>query len=72
MEHLPKLQQLEHYTTVRHGYARGLEAVTYVQKIRHYRSILRWRRVNEALPREPWRVAREDLPPLPGEVFRIL
>lgn len=42
MERLPLLQKRTHYKTTRHGYARGLEAVTYVQNIRHYHSILQW------------------------------
>lgn len=42
MQRLPLLHKSDYYRTVRHGYARGLEAVTYVQNIRHYYSILRW------------------------------
>lgn len=40
--HLPLLQKRAHYSTVRFGYARGWEAVHYVENIRHYRSILQW------------------------------
>ncbi|NND69502.1 MAG: transglycosylase SLT domain-containing protein, partial [Halioglobus sp.] len=42
MEHLPLLQKSKYYKSLRYGYARGLEAVTYVQNIRHYYSILTW------------------------------
>lgn len=42
MDRLPLLQKSAHYKTTRYGYARGLEAVTYVQNIRHYLSILQW------------------------------
>lgn len=42
-EHLPLLQKRAHYSTVRFGYARGWEAVHYVENIRHYRSILQWK-----------------------------
>ncbi|MBA6412674.1 membrane-bound lytic murein transglycosylase MltF [Parahaliea sp. F7430] len=42
MERLPLLQKREFYRTLRYGYARGQEAATYVQNIRHYYSILQW------------------------------
>lgn len=42
MEYLPMLQKSAYYKSLRYGYARGLEAVTYVQNIRHYYSILTW------------------------------
>jgi membrane-bound lytic murein transglycosylase F len=52
MEYLPLLQKVKHYQKTRYGYARGLEAVTYVQNIRHYLSILEWQDLpdNQALP----------------------
>lgn len=52
MERLPLLQQSKFYKTTRYGYARGLEAVTYVQNIRHYYSILQWQDIpeNKTLP----------------------
>ena len=52
MERLPLLQKSKHYQTTRYGYARGLEAVTYVQNIRHYFSILEWQDIpdHKALP----------------------
>lgn len=53
MERLPLLQKSKFYKTTRYGYARGKEAVTYVQNIRHYYSILAWQDIpdNKELPR---------------------
>jgi len=42
MERLPLLQRAGVYQRTRHGYARGREAVTFVQNIRHYHTILQW------------------------------
>lgn len=39
-EQLPLLQQIVHYKTVAHGYARGLEADAYVENILHFYNIL--------------------------------
>ncbi len=39
---LPLLRQKKWYKTTRHGYARGLEPVKYVENIRSYYDILRW------------------------------
>ena len=39
-EHLPLLQNPDIYPTTRFGFARGEEAVTYVDNIRHYYSVL--------------------------------
>jgi membrane-bound lytic murein transglycosylase F len=52
MTHLPLLQKSKHYQNTRHGYARGKEAATYVQNIRHYYSILEWQDIqqNKVLP----------------------
>ncbi|MEP1470468.1 MAG: membrane-bound lytic murein transglycosylase MltF [Halieaceae bacterium] len=47
LERLPQLQKSRYYETVRYGYARGLEAVTYVQNIRHYYNILHWQELPE-------------------------
>jgi len=47
MEYLPLLQKSPHYQSTRYGYARGLEAVTYVQNIRHYYNILHWQELPE-------------------------
>ncbi|PLW81349.1 membrane-bound lytic murein transglycosylase MltF [Kineobactrum sediminis] len=53
MEHLPMLQKREHYRNTRHGYARGLQAVSYVQNIRHYYSILQWQDMAAQQPERP-------------------
>ncbi|OSM04403.1 putative lytic transglycosylase, catalytic [Magnetofaba australis IT-1] len=39
-EVLPLLAQRKYYRTLKRGYARGIEPVLYVRKIRHYRDIL--------------------------------
>ena len=41
-EHLPLLEQKKYYSTVKRGFARGREPVSYVQNIRHYQDILQW------------------------------
>lgn len=41
-EHLPKLAKRKFYRSLKHGYARGWEPVTYVQNIRTYHNILAW------------------------------
>ena len=67
MERLPLLQKSQFYKTTRYGYARGLEAVTYVQNIRHYYSILQWQEIpgNNAQPP----ISIEEL--LPPEIREI-
>jgi membrane-bound lytic murein transglycosylase F len=50
-ERLPLLERKEWYKYTKHGYARGNEPVTYVQRIRHYYEVLAWRFPNtEAAP----------------------
>lgn len=41
-EHLPLLRKKYYYRRTKHGYARGNEAVQYVENIRTYYDILRW------------------------------
>ena len=53
MPRLPQLQNSKYYQTVRHGYARGQEAATYVQNIRHYRGILEWQDIARSKPLPP-------------------
>lgn len=48
-ESLPLLTQKQWYKDTRYGYARGLEAVQYVQNIRSYYDVLVW----QATPRAP-------------------
>lgn len=54
-EHLPLLQQSTYYKTVKHGYARGTEAATYVENIYHFYNILEswaWQRELELINRQ--------------------
>lgn len=53
MAHLPLLQKREHYRTTRYGYARGGEAMHFVQNIRHYYSILQWQDIPANQPGRP-------------------
>lgn len=41
-QHIPKLQDQRYYKHLPNGYARGKEAVAYVERIRQYRTILTW------------------------------
>jgi membrane-bound lytic murein transglycosylase F len=50
MQKLPLLQESKYYDKTRHGYARGNEAVTLVQNIRHYYSILVWQDIPDKQP----------------------
>jgi len=50
------LQQEDHHKRTRYGYARGWEAVTYVQNIRHYYSILAWQEIPDNKPLPPLRM----------------
>lgn len=55
MERLPLLQKSQYYKTTRYGYARGREAVTLVQNIRHYYSVLAWQEIPDIQPQPPLR-----------------
>lgn len=61
MKHLPLLQKKKYYESVRHGFARGTEPVTYVQNIRHYYSVLQWEGIAQNKPRPP--LNTDDLVP---------
>ena len=50
---LPLLQQPRYYKITRNGYARGQEAVTLVQNVRHYYSVLAWRDITDNQPMPP-------------------
>ncbi|MEM0954349.1 MAG: membrane-bound lytic murein transglycosylase MltF [Pseudomonadota bacterium] len=56
---LPLLQRSKYYKTLRHGYARGSEPVTYVKNIRHYFNILAWQDI----------AANRPLPPVDAEQY---
>jgi membrane-bound lytic murein transglycosylase F len=53
IQRLPLLQQSKYYQTLRHGYARGSEPVTYVENIRHYYRILQWQDIAQNKPMPP-------------------
>jgi len=57
MENLPLLQKSKYYKTLRYGYARGMEAATYVQNIRHYYNILSWQEIPDQQVEPPERMA---------------
>jgi len=46
-KHLPLLRQKKYYKNTRYGYARGNEAVTYVENIRRYYDSLLWLEQNQ-------------------------
>ena len=39
---LPLLEKKQYYKKLKHGYARGSEAVQYVDRIRTYHKVLNW------------------------------
>ncbi len=53
MERLPLLQQREYYKATKYGYARGTEAVTYVQHIRNYYNLLEWQQAERSRRKPP-------------------
>ncbi len=69
MEYLPLLQKSPHYQSTRYGYARGLEAVTYVQNIRHYYNILHWQELPEQQQGPP--IALEAYLPRPLQPMNL-
>jgi membrane-bound lytic murein transglycosylase F len=72
MDALPLLEEPQHYQSLRYGYARGLEAVRYVQNIRHYYNILRWQTARAERPEAPREVAPLLPPALRGLQLRAL
>lgn len=52
-EHLPMLQDPSVYPKLRHGFARGEEAVTYVDNIRHYYAVLRLQELSQNFASPP-------------------
>lgn len=59
-QRLPMLRQKKYYKTTRYGYARGNEAVTYVENIRRYYDTLVWLDENQALPADPGEVVASN------------
>jgi membrane-bound lytic murein transglycosylase F len=52
-KHLPLLRQKRYYQNTRYGFARGDEAVNYVENIRRYYDSLVWLEQQETLPQVP-------------------
>jgi len=55
-QYLPLLEQKKYYTTLKHGFARGREAASYVQNIKHYKDILQWRSLEQEREEEQKRL----------------
>jgi membrane-bound lytic murein transglycosylase F len=51
-QHLPLLAKKKYYTTVKRGFARGNEPVTYVDNIRNYYDMLKWHYAQTEAPPE--------------------
>ena len=62
-ETLPLLTQPKWYKKTRYGYARGHESVHYVQRIRHYYSVLVWQ---DLAPKDQFNLAGDTLVQLLG------
>ncbi len=60
MQRLPLLRKHAYYSKTKYGYARGNEPVDYVQRIRHYYNILKWKEV-----------AKSRIPP-PAQVVKFV
>ena len=58
-QRLPLLGRKKYYKTLKHGYARGWEPVTYVKNIRHYYNILAWQDI----------AANRPLPPIEADEY---
>jgi membrane-bound lytic murein transglycosylase F len=52
-ERLPLLQKSAHYKSTKYGYARGVEAATYVKNIRYYQNVLNWQDISDNKPPPP-------------------
>ncbi|QFU75071.1 membrane-bound lytic murein transglycosylase MltF [Halioglobus maricola] len=64
LQYIPLLEKSRYFETLRYGYARGQEAATYVQNIRHYQGILAWQDIAAQQPLPP-----TDIDPLVPEVI---
>ncbi|WP_432696362.1 membrane-bound lytic murein transglycosylase MltF [Marinobacterium sp. YM272] len=63
-EYLPLLSNEKYYSTLRYGYARGYEPVTYVANIRKYMEMLRWEeQVAQARRSHGTAATRPEAPP---------
>lgn len=70
-ERLPLLRQRKYFSKTRFGFARGDEAVNYVQNIRHYYSLLTWTEISKVRVPPP-KVAQDLLPPALAPFYKAL
>lgn len=73
-ENLPLLMQKRWYKKTRHGYARGNEALRYVENIRSYYDILVWR-TDDAKPHQPLEITQApqlQLPPFAARDVAVI
>ncbi len=70
-ERLPLLRQRKYFSKTRYGFARGDEAVHYVQNIRHYYSLLTWTEISKVRVPPP-KVAQDLLPPALAPFYKAL
>ncbi|MFT5033460.1 MAG: membrane-bound lytic murein transglycosylase F [Bacteroidia bacterium] len=70
-ESLPLLRQRKYFSNTRYGFARGDEAVNYVQNIRHYYSLLTWTETSKVRVPPP-KVAQDLLPPTLAPFYKAL
>ena len=68
---LPLLRQRKYYSNTRYGFARGDEAVHYVQNIRHYYSLLTWTEISKVRVPPP-KVVQDLLPPEVAPFYKAL
>jgi membrane-bound lytic murein transglycosylase F len=59
--YLPLLEQKKYYSTLKHGFARGREAASYVQNIKHYKDILQWRSLEQEREQERKRIEKIEI-----------
>lgn len=63
-QYLPLLTQKKYYKTVKHGYARGREPVTYVDNIRNYYELLKWHNSQQPDNEKPESPIEVSMPPM--------
>ena len=65
------MRQRKYYSKTRYGFARGDEAVHYVQNIRHYYSLLTWTEISKVRVPPP-KVVEDLLPPAVAPFYKAL
>ena len=66
---LPLLSKKRYYSRLDHGYARGLEAVRYVRRIRNYTDILREKTRSGISPDQAKQRSPVSIPGVSGQIF---